>query len=109
MKIYISGKITGLDIKDAEAKFEAAENYVRELGYIPVNPMKLLPYAPELTWHDYMAEDIKHLLKCDAILMLPCWTDSKGAKLEYAIADHLDLQVFYREEGADFSNSEARS
>lgn len=86
-----------MDIAEAEAKFEQAENYVRELGLTPVNPMKLLPFAPEHTWHDYMAEDIKHLLFCDGILMLPCWTDSKGAKLEYLIAEHIELKIFHGE------------
>ena len=95
MRIYISGQITGLEIKTAESYFESVENELSKAGHIPVNPMKVLAYHPDLTWHDYMAEDIKALLFCDAIFMLENWTNSKGAKIEHSVAQGLGLQIFY--------------
>lgn len=95
MRIYISGQITGLEIKTAESYFEMVENKLTEAGHTPINPCKILPYDPQHTWHDYMAEDIKALLYCDAIFMLENWTNSKGAKIEHGIAQGLGLPVYY--------------
>lgn len=95
MKIYISGKITGLDIAVAEDLFEAAENKLKSAGMEPVNPCKILPYDPKHTWEDYMVEDVRALFKCNAILMLDNWQDSRGARVEHAIAKELGLKVFY--------------
>lgn len=95
MRIYISGQITGLDIKVAEDYFNTVEKQIAAAGHIPVNPMTLVPYHPDHTWHHYMAEDIKALLYCDAILMLDNWTNSKGAKIEHGIAVGLGIHVYY--------------
>lgn len=96
MKIYISGKITGLDINVAEGYFETVENLLRKGGHQPVNPCKILPYHPDHSWQKYMLADIEALMACDAILMLENWTDSKGAKIEHAIAEKLGLAVYYQ-------------
>lgn len=79
----------------AEEYFEQTEKLIRLAGHTPVNPCKILPYDPEHTWRDYMAEDIKALLYCDAIFMLDNWTNSKGAKIEHDIAQGLGLSVYY--------------
>jgi len=41
MKVYISGRITGLEYQEAYKKFEDAEVEVKNMGGVPVNPMKL--------------------------------------------------------------------
>ena len=94
LKIYISGKISGLALEVAEKNFEIAEQKIKEIGHIPVNPMKLHDYKPELTWHDYMSADLAALVYCDAILMLENWEDSRGAKVEKALAEALNLKVY---------------
>lgn len=71
--------------------FEAAEKIVSAAGYEPVSPHR----APKLeTWKDYMRYDIKLLMDCDAIAMLPGWVNSKGAKLEFEIAHALGLNIW---------------
>ena len=40
MKIYISGKITGLNQTDVEKKFETQEFFLQSKGYVVVNPLK---------------------------------------------------------------------
>lgn len=99
LKVYISGKITGLALEEAFIMFENAEEHLLRTGTAKevVNPMKLVPYNPTLTWEDYMAEDIKHLLKCDAIYMLTNWGNSRGARVEYNIAKELGLQIMFQE------------
>lgn len=103
MKIYISGKITGLPIEEAKALFGYVETLLVAAGHEAVNPMTLVPFDEKLTWVDYMVEDIRALLVCDAILMLPNWTESKGAKVEHAIAVSMGLQCFYSQNHSLFN------
>lgn len=95
MKIYISGPITGHDMKLVEGAFAHAENEIVNRGHSAVNPYELSKQMPEdSTWHDYMKNDIPELVKCDAIYMLPGWVYSSGCNLEYSIARTLGLTVF---------------
>lgn len=94
-KIYISGKITGIE-NQAPALFEAAENYLTSLGYQVINPMKL-PHNHGKTWAEYMREDIKALCDCDAIYFLKNWIDSNGACIEFWLADDLHIEKFYQD------------
>lgn len=95
MKVYISGQITGLNIKVAEGYFEVVENKLSDAGHAPINPCKILPYDPKFTWKEYMIEDIKAIFDCEAMFMLDNWRESKGAQIEHMLAQHLGLKVFY--------------
>lgn len=94
MRIYISGKITGLPIEEAKAKFAATEKYITWLGHEAVNPMAHVPEVPDKTWADYMAEAVKLLLSCQGIWLIHDWKDSKGARIEKAIVGILGLNIF---------------
>ena len=102
MKIYISGKISGIPLDEARIKFENAESDITGIGETPVNSMKIGEYHPDKLWHEYMIEDISELFKCDAILLLPCWAESKGARIEKFIADELGLLIFRYDESGTF-------
>ena len=103
MKIYIAGKITGLDYKEAIKAFFDAEILLRGLGHDPVNPVKhngldlagANKPADGFTWADYMKADIPLLLGCDAIYLLSNWADSKGARLEKYIAEQLGMLTIF--------------
>ncbi len=95
MKIYISGKITGYEISEAENKFKNSETYLLQKGLTPINPFNLSEIHPSKTWKDYMIDDIKGLFDCDAIFMQQAWGQSKGARVEYAIARELGLQIYH--------------
>jgi hypothetical protein len=95
MKVYISGKITGYDIKFAESKFNESEEFLRLKGFIPVNPFKLSETHPDKSWEDYMIDDIRGLFACDAIYLHPDWGQSRGARIEYQIAKELNLKVMF--------------
>ena len=99
MKIYISGKITGLHKRDYRGKFKAAANRLRMLGHTVVDPSRLDVY--ELTYAEYMAVDTTLLGFCDAIYMLDNWENSNGAKLEKEYAESLGLKVLYESEERD--------
>lgn len=85
MKIYISGKITGLPFHEVESKFQSAEELLEALDLVPVNPLKN-GLTKEHSWNEHMVKDIEMLLECDGIMMLDNWDTSKGAKIEYNIA-----------------------
>ena len=94
-RIYISGKITGLDINEARQNFDNAQHLFEAKGYQVINPMKEVPYNPSFQWGDYMRADIKLLMDCDAIYMLPNWDDSDGAKVEHYLAEQLNMEIIY--------------
>jgi len=95
MRVYISGKITGLKKKEAAALFAEVERQLLALGHEPVNPLNMHAGNPPMQWTDYMVADIAELFRCDAIYMLENWEDSKGATIEHSIAENLQLPVIY--------------
>ena len=93
MKIYISGKITGLDADVAFKNFEEAEQFLLKQNFVPVNPLKEIEATDD--WELAMVQDIKLLFGCDGIFMLSNWMYSKGARIEKAIAEVLDKPVLH--------------
>lgn len=96
-KIYISGKITGIEHNVAKEYFDNVALSLRRAGYDAVNPMEICPYNPNWSWEQYMANDIEALLFCDSIFMLSNWKDSKGARIEHFIAQETGKTIYYAE------------
>lgn len=95
LRIYVSGKITGLQHEVAKEYFDQVTKQLRSAGHEAVNPMEVCPYNPEWTWEQYMAKDIEVLLGCEAIFMLGNWRDSKGARIEHYIASETHKKIYY--------------
>lgn len=92
-KAYISGAISGIPFDEVIAKFREAEEHLTNEGWQPVNPLHNgLPV--ESSWKQHMIKDIEMLMNCDAIFMLPCWSGSKGARIEKMIAQEMGMKVF---------------
>ena len=88
--MYISGKISGLTKLEVVTKFENAERHLIAQGYEVVNPVKLDHSKNQYEdWGEFMKVDIKALMDCDVIALLPCWHDSKGAVIEFQLSQHL--------------------
>ena len=94
-KIYISGKITGLDITEAQEKFNRYESSLISEGFEVINPMKISPFRQDKTWNDYMRDCVRALCDCEMIGMMPCWQTSKGAQIEKEIAEKIGIMVCY--------------
>lgn len=99
-KVYISGPITSLPYYDAWMRFEGAEYRLRVAGYDVVNPMRN-GLSQDDSWEDHMMEDIKLLMGCDVILMLPGWRKSKGARIEHALAKVLGFEILIYKQKED--------
>ena len=95
MRIYISGKITGMDYADAFTLFDQAENILALAGHMPVNPMKSEGETPGKRWAEYIAEDVLLIDQCDAIYMMANWQTSDGAKVERHLCEVLGKPIFY--------------
>lgn len=94
MKIYISGKITGLPNEIAEENFRRSEELLTEIGFETVNPMREIA-KKHREWIDYICDDLRLLNDCDAIYLQSNWTDSQGANIERAFAKAKGLRIFY--------------
>ena len=81
MKVYIAGKITGNE--NYKAEFAEAEEKLRALGHIPLNPA-VLPEGLEKA--DYMRICLAMLDSADAIALLLNWVGSPGASIELSLA-----------------------
>lgn len=111
VKVYISGPIAGMPDGNMQA-FRQAESMLREMLAQPVNPQTLdhehegLPCAGDQVPREftnvspvaeaaerthrygcYMKPDILALLDCDGVVLLPGWENSRGAKVEVAVAE----------------------
>lgn len=95
MKIYISGKISGLDPEEAKYNFNAAKDRLVQMGYKPVSPYGKGSYR--WTWEENMRVALKSLLECDGIYMLDNWRHSRGAIIELDLAIALDMEIIYQE------------
>lgn len=91
MKVYISGRISGLPYEEVKENFKRAEEYLIAQGYETVSPLDLSP-DPSLSWEEHMKKDLAGMLQCDAICMIDGWEKSRGAILEHYIARQLGMK-----------------
>lgn len=93
-KIYISGQISGLTPDEYRANFLEAARQLHAQGYEVISPIFNGVDATQ-PWQVNMKADIRLLLECDAIYMLPNWELSNGATLEREIAKALGFVIEY--------------
>ena len=100
-RIYIAGPMTGLPELNFPA-FHAMAAHLRSLGHHVVNPAEI-NVDPAKGWAECMRADIRELVSCTAICLLPGWEKSRGASLEHHIAQSLGFEVMTMEEAASMS------
>ncbi len=98
-KIYIAGPMSGIPDHNYPLFHKIADD-LRALGHEVINPAELHPADGGLThpWAYYLTVDLKAMLDCEAVYMLPGWAKSRGASLEHFVATALGLQVTYAEQ-----------
>ena len=100
-KIYISGKISGLDFDEACRRFEDAEKHLQKLGYRTSNPTKMT-LCVWLAQHGHYRLCLWLQLlwmsaTCQCIYLLDGWHTSDGARAERAVARVMGLTALYEQ------------
>jgi hypothetical protein len=91
-KLYIAGPMTGKEDFNHEM-FHKVTREFRQVNFEVCNPAEYFDGDTTRPRKDYMRESVKYLLEADTIVLLPGWEESKGARLEAAIATELDLII----------------
>ena len=89
-KIYIAGKVTGLPHDEVYAKFANMQTNLESVGFEVANPITIVNNE-QATWLEAMKICIAELLTCDAVYLLPCHHNSKGALIEKQLAINLKM------------------
>lgn len=102
-KVYISGKISGLERDVYLAHFAKAEELLKAQGYKVVNPTKMPPCRWPWLYKlmDYnltLLYDIWLMMGCDHIYKIPGWRESPGSNIESCAAYHLNIWPLMRKE-----------
>ncbi|MDR5761938.1 DUF4406 domain-containing protein [Caballeronia sp. LZ035] len=92
MKLYIAGPMSGYPELNFPA-FHAEAARLRGFGFEIVSPAEI-NVDPSAGWLACMRADIKELVECDGIALLPGWQASAGANVEHSLARGLGLRVF---------------
>lgn len=102
MRYYLSGPMTGRPDFNYPAFNKAAE-ILRAHGLEIVNPAENFEGDDSLPREVYMAKDVRDLMTCDAIILLPDWHTSKGARLELEIADQIGLEILQLDDDGELA------
>lgn len=96
--IYISGPITG--DKAYRQKFRAAAEQLKARGYNVVNPAELDDVLPveSMTWSQILDHCLDLLGRCDAVVVLPGWEESRGCNREVGYAQGVGMIILPIEE-----------
>ena len=96
MKIYIAGKISGLDREAMILKFEAAAAKLKAQGHSVFIPC-VLPAYDDVPHEDYLHICYAMIDICEAVFMLSDWQQSKGARMELQYAADHRKEILYED------------
>lgn len=92
-RVYVAGPMTGLPEYNFPA-FHAKAAELRAKGWHVENPAENTE-PPCKSWGGYMRNALRQMLTCDAIYLLPGWSESRGASIEKRLAQDLGLAIIY--------------
>ena len=99
MLVYISGPYTSKTLRGVQQNIELASNLAYKYwmkGYTVICPHKNTAFfGGDDNTELWQNGDLEILSKCDIIVMMKNWTDSKGAKIEYQYAKELGKKIIF--------------
>lgn len=90
--IYLCGPMTGIPNYNFPL-FHAEASRLRTMGFTVINPAETDNGDTSRDWAYYMRKDITQLMQADAVVVLPDWEKSKGAKIEVNLAKELGIEI----------------
>lgn len=98
MKYYLAGPMTGLPNHNFDL-FEKVADALRAKGLDVLAPHDKNKHLAEgereqMGRNHWIRLDLRDLLKCDALILLPGWENSAGARRELDIALDLSYEVW---------------
>ena len=103
MKIYVSGKITGISEEDSRALFGCACSVVECCGHEAINPWMVNEYMAGASYEELMQEDLRIIRdEADALFVLQNYHTSAGAHREIAEALAKGIPIFYEGNVSEF-------
>lgn len=85
MRLYISGPITG--VSNYKRIFQESKDALLAKGYDVVNPAELTEVIGDsFSYDEILSIDLDLLHRCDVLVQLPGWEESRGANIEYGYA-----------------------
>lgn len=104
MKVYLSGPVSGYDLEERRRTFAWWTAWLERVrGWGVVNPLEVRPECDGCaleevgghTWSCFMRWDLRAMLTCDRIVLMPGWEASPGARLEHYVAVSCGLEVSF--------------
>ena len=120
-KCYISGPMTGIEDENRK-EFEEAKKRLDYFGFDSINPhtihskeliddidkrFKAGVLSEDERWALFLKKDIEVLMRCEFIVVLKGWENSRGARLEVFNALSVNMPMFSAHTLAEFTKEEA--
>jgi hypothetical protein len=99
-KMYLSGPMDNVEDFNHPLFHRVAQEF-RNVNFAVCNPAEFFDGDKTRERKEYMREAFKYILEADTIVLLPGWEESKGARLEVAMATELDLTIMEYVEADD--------
>jgi hypothetical protein len=91
LKYYLSGAISNQP--NFKNYFKEHEVELRRLGAADIFNPADVDFPKNVQWETCMKYDIKVLMDCDCLVLLPNWTKSRGAQIEKCLCQILGIRV----------------
>lgn len=91
MKTYLSGPMSGIEDNNFPA-FHKWAALLRTQGHDVISPAEIQEAG---TWELCLRTDMREMLECEAIALMPGWENSKGANLELHVAHRVGMKVIH--------------
>lgn len=111
-KWYLAGPMTGRDNNNYDLFHDAAKWLSEQYEVEVVNPADAFDGDQSRSQAEYYADCLPKLTECSHIVFLPEWWQSAGAKIEYALAKQIDIEMselkpyWFRDEHNDLVHEE---
>lgn len=91
-KLYISLPISGRDLEAVKQRADLIKKSIISEEYEGVTPFDICPDST-LPYNELMGRDIAGLMECDAVLFDFDWNESKGCRIEMAVAQNCGIPI----------------